>query len=188
MKKLFIIFIFFISFQTLSKADDIRDFELEGMSIGDSLLDFYNQNQINKFQKIYYPDQKYIFSNIYLKEKEYSSLQVGYRNGDENYIIELLNGVIRFNQEIEKCYKKQEEIKEYIESNIEYLKKNGPFSREYVPVDAFKKIKNTQYEFNLSGGDIILYCIDHHEENKKQDKLKLQLQTNNMSDYLTSRY
>ena len=180
------VLVLILSLQSWTKAEDIREFELEGMSIGDSLFDYYNLNEINQFSKINYPDKKYIFLNIYLKEKEYSSLQVGYKNGDENYIIELLNGVIRFNQEIEKCYKKQEEIKEFIESNIEYLEKKGPAVSEYIPVDAINKIKNTQYEFSLSGGDIILYCIDHPVENKKTDKLKLQLQTKNMSDYLTS--
>ena len=34
---------------TLSaKADDIRDFEIEGMSIGDSLLNYFNKEHIKK--------------------------------------------------------------------------------------------------------------------------------------------
>ena len=63
MKRLLIILILTLSFQTLTKADDIRDFEIEGMSIGDSLLDFYDENQI--IQKLnttkqYYDDNKFI--------------------------------------------------------------------------------------------------------------------------------
>ena len=38
MKRLLLILILTLSFQTLSKADDIRDFEIEGISVGDSLL------------------------------------------------------------------------------------------------------------------------------------------------------
>ena len=34
------------SLQSLTKADDISDFEIEGMSVGDSLLDYMNINQI----------------------------------------------------------------------------------------------------------------------------------------------
>ena len=48
MKKLFIIIIIFISFQSLSKADDISDFQIEGMSIGDSLLDYMSKEEIKK--------------------------------------------------------------------------------------------------------------------------------------------
>ena len=53
MKKLFIIIIIFISFQSWTKADDIRDFQIEGMSIGDSLLDFFNKKKINTFMNYY---------------------------------------------------------------------------------------------------------------------------------------
>ena len=47
MKKLFIIIIILICFQSLSKADDIRAFQIEGISIGDSLLEHFNLNEIN---------------------------------------------------------------------------------------------------------------------------------------------
>ena len=40
MKKLLLILILTLSFQTLAKADDIKDFQIEGISIGDSLLKF----------------------------------------------------------------------------------------------------------------------------------------------------
>ena len=45
MKKLFIIIIIFISFQSLAKAD-VRDFEVEGISVGDSLLDHFYETEI----------------------------------------------------------------------------------------------------------------------------------------------
>ena len=47
MKPLIILF-FIISLQSWTKADDIRDFEIEGLSIGDSLLNFASEkkNQI----------------------------------------------------------------------------------------------------------------------------------------------
>ena len=43
MKRLLLILILTFSFQSLAKADDIRDFEIEGMSIGDSVLDFFTK-------------------------------------------------------------------------------------------------------------------------------------------------
>ena len=39
MAVLFLIF----SFQSLTKAADISDFEIAGISVGDSLLDFYHK-------------------------------------------------------------------------------------------------------------------------------------------------
>ena len=42
MKRLLLILILKFSFQSLTKADDIRDFQVEGMGIGDNLLDYFN--------------------------------------------------------------------------------------------------------------------------------------------------
>ena len=57
MKRVLLILILTINFQSLSKANDIRDFEIEGMSIGDSLLDFFTEKEINnmditEYQKV----------------------------------------------------------------------------------------------------------------------------------------
>ena len=43
MKIFLIILILIFNIQSLTKADDIRDFEIEGISIGDSLLKFYSE-------------------------------------------------------------------------------------------------------------------------------------------------
>ena len=42
MKKLLAIIILSLCFITPSQADDIRDFQIEGMSVGDSLLDYFS--------------------------------------------------------------------------------------------------------------------------------------------------
>ena len=48
------------SFQSWAKADDIRDFQIEGISLGDSLLDFYTKEEIDKSlpNVSYYPKSK----------------------------------------------------------------------------------------------------------------------------------
>jgi len=39
------VLILFFSFQTWTKADDISEFEIEGMSIGESALDFFTKKK-----------------------------------------------------------------------------------------------------------------------------------------------
>ncbi len=53
------LFLLLFSFQTSSQADDIRDFQIEGMSVGDSLLDYFSAEIIEEkkrkrliFQKV----------------------------------------------------------------------------------------------------------------------------------------
>ena len=40
------VLVLIFSLQSWTKADDISDFEIEGMSIGDSLLDHFDENKI----------------------------------------------------------------------------------------------------------------------------------------------
>ena len=58
MKRLLLILILIFSFQSLTKADDIRDFQIEGISIGDSLLDYFKINTIKSARKYEYSNDK----------------------------------------------------------------------------------------------------------------------------------
>ena len=49
------LFLVFLSFSVSSYADDISDFEIEGISVGDSLLDHFSKEEILKRKnKIYH--------------------------------------------------------------------------------------------------------------------------------------
>ena len=58
MKKLLYIIILTFIFQSLTKANDIIDFQIEGMSIGDSLTDYFTKKDIRteKKYRIKYPN------------------------------------------------------------------------------------------------------------------------------------
>ena len=62
MKKLIIIFIFIFNFQSFTWADDIRDFEIEGISVEDSLLDFFSEEKIINSEKTIYPGSNNFYS------------------------------------------------------------------------------------------------------------------------------
>ena len=57
MKFFLLSIIFFLNLQSLTKAD-ISEFEIEGMSIGDSLLDHVSLERISSRQTHYYPKSK----------------------------------------------------------------------------------------------------------------------------------
>ena len=58
MKKLLGILVLGLFLITPSQADDIRDFQIEGMSIGDSLLDYFSEEEINEKKKNFYIKKK----------------------------------------------------------------------------------------------------------------------------------
>ena len=45
--KIFILILLIFNIHFFAKADDIKEFEIEGMSIGDNLLDYINLEKIN---------------------------------------------------------------------------------------------------------------------------------------------
>ena len=54
--------ILILCFQFISKAEDVRDFEIEGMSIGESLLNFMSEKQITEAlgsDKAYFYENKF---------------------------------------------------------------------------------------------------------------------------------
>ena len=55
MKKLLGILILGLFLIVPSQADDIRDFQIEGISVGDSLLDYFDKKKI---KKVLYPKSK----------------------------------------------------------------------------------------------------------------------------------
>ena len=119
MKILLLIFILTLGFQSLTKADDIRDFEIEGMSIGDSVLDYFNVSVIKKYTYDnfynYKKDNKRFlavqFDDIRLKQYDYLTLHI--KNKDKKYIIYEISGAMSYENEIEKCHTEKNIIIEY---------------------------------------------------------------------------
>ena len=99
------------SFQTLTKADDIRDFQIEGISIGDNLLDYFSKSEIKKKGIFYYPKSKKL-GGIRLSKnnyKQYDSTQFSFYPA--SYEITSVAGIIEFDNNIDKCLKKKNQIK-----------------------------------------------------------------------------
>ena len=159
MKRLLIIFILTLSFQSWSKADDISDFEIEGMSIGDSLLDYFDENEINNNSHIPWKDKKTFsqYGNIG-SFKAYEAITVAYLMNDKKFIIYELTG--RNIMEYNKCKKKIREIALEIETLFKSANKDdrGEYSHR---IDKSKKSKVTSLNYHLNDGSIIhlgCYC------------------------------
>jgi len=102
MKRLLLILILTLSFQSLTKADDIRDLEIEGMSIGDSLLDYFDENEIEK-SFIYKSDKFYLFASNKYNSSNYDGIQFHIKKNDKKYIIASIEGLKIFDDNFEDC-------------------------------------------------------------------------------------
>ena len=107
MRKLLLILILTSSFNTGIKADDVKDFQIEGMSIGDSLLNFFSEKEIkeNIFEDYPASDKyKRFFSWKHKSFEVYDGVQVNFKKGDKKYVIKSLTGEIKYkNGNIDEC-------------------------------------------------------------------------------------
>ena len=104
MNRLLLILILMFSFQTWAKADDIRDFEIEGISIGDSALDYFTKEEIIKNKRDFYNSKKYSTSSIESdKYNKFETVQISYRSSDQLFKILDISGVLFMNYN--KCMK-----------------------------------------------------------------------------------
>ena len=93
MKKIFFLIILILSFQTLSLADNIRYFQIEGMRIGDSALDYFSESQLEDNEQGWHNYSYKEYSTSFMPGKgNYKWFLVSYKNDDDNFIIQALAG------------------------------------------------------------------------------------------------
>ena len=145
MKIFLSIFILIFSVQSLTKADDIRDFEIEGFSIGDTLLDFFNEDETKKFATTYYDksDKFYILTDNTSKYEIYDALQFTIKSNDKKKEIYGIGGIIWFEKNVSECLK----IKKEIELELNVIFKNSKIEKHgerTLPYDTTGKSKQDE--------------------------------------------
>jgi hypothetical protein len=99
MKRLLLILILSLSFHSWTKADDVRDFEIEGISVGDSLLDHFEIKTIKSSRKYKYKNDKFYSIDIWSdKFNQYSAIQFHLKKKDKKFIIQGLSGTLIFGE------------------------------------------------------------------------------------------
>lgn len=179
--RIFIAVLFLIlSIQSPSKANDISDFEIEGMSLGDSLLDYLSKNQIGNLKETYYNDNLYTSITVFpdetnLELKEYDALVLTFLTKDNKFILQGISGIIVYKKNIKECNIKYNEIfKEF-----KLVFENNRFQE-----NNFKgKLGNVEStEFLFENDDMaIVACYDYDPHPTHTDHLRIAL---NRNEYL----
>ena len=101
MKKLLEILVLGLFLIAPSWADDIKDFQIEEISVGDSLLDHFSKKEVKDFFEIknavnYYPKSKKFFTlGTFSEGKIYKQINFDLKNSDNKYIIYGISGYKR---------------------------------------------------------------------------------------------
>ena len=100
-KKLLLILILILGFQSWTKADDISDFEIEGMSIGDSLLDYVNIEYINNDKSYHGNNKKYYTILLEQDYQTFDAIQLTILDNDKNRECQNLMHLIQTKKDLE---------------------------------------------------------------------------------------
>ena len=184
------LFLILFSFLAPSFADDISDFQIEGMSVGDSLLDYFSKKEIKDNINInYYANNKYTSVEFFeLPSFEiYDSVELNYKTDDKKYIIVSVAGVLFCEKNIEKCNKKQKEIGLELSNMFENTKKDVRKNKHNA--DKSGKSTTSQINFWLKSGEIVsIELIDWSEkitnENGWTDNVSVILYTPDFAQWL----
>ena len=156
MRILIAVLVLIFSLQSLIKADDISDFQIEGMSIGDSLLDYFSETKVKNLPRDYYPgSKKYEMIEIQDKYKDYDVVAFHVKQKDKKYLIAQIKGVIFYDNNLKKCKKKMKEVENFIS---DFLKQ----PRDYYNKKKHPDKSGTTFvsKFYIEKGVISLWCVD----------------------------
>jgi hypothetical protein len=188
MKKLLLFTFLILGLQTYTIADDIKDFQIEGISIGDSALNFFSEEEIKKnIRKNSYPnsDKKFYDANFnnFNFFKTYKNIQANFKKNDRKYIIQAISGGF-FYDNMEQCLSKQIEIDKDLKIMFPNAKRIEN-KKLFHPAD---KTNNSFYKpitFYLKTGVVDLVCYDWNSDLQKSKYILISIDTNEFHEWLT---
>ena len=190
MRLIILITILIFSHISLTKADDISDFQIEGISIGDSLLNYFNELEINQNSSDEWyshkkDSKKFLKVDFYdLKNPvKYDFISMHIKNYDKQYIVYEISGIISYKNKIKDCYPRMSEI-------INELKDFFPTANEFKsPSQKFEGGYGTYDRYDLefkNGENVTVICNDYYDDTQFLDHLSVGLESVEFSNWLNN--
>ena len=190
--KLLLFLILTFSFQNLAKADDIRDFQIEGMNLGNSLLDHYSEKIIKKRIKLTkqaFPSSDKFFRTYFKsKSKEYDFIGIHLKKNDFQYIIYSISG--QKNMTFSKCKKKSESIENELKDILGENYKSKAREVKHTHDKTGKSINLEIYFTPIDNDDFwpaLITCTNWSKKYEKKnffDNLSVSLNSEDFSNFM----
>ena len=166
-KKIFFLVVLVIPFQNLSLADDFQSFDIEGMSIGDSALNYFSETQLEDSEQGWHNYSYKEYSTSFMPGKGiYDWFLVSYRSDDYDFkIVALVGGLEKKNYNNKECNNKLDTValnisvlfKKTKQENKKIYELAADASRKY-PFTGKSTVTSISFDF-LDKGEIILECF-----------------------------
>jgi len=187
-----------ISFNSASNANELKEFEIGGFSLGESLLDYFDKSDIKNELKseytYFYKENKYavlgvgdgVDYNLSMKFENYDELALTVRPDDKKFIIYSVSGDIFCKDNIKKCLSQQKEIVSELEDFL-----GSEFESWEKPHSVDASGKSMVYGNNITYADGSDIAVDVYQwsdkmkqENNFPDTLQVSMSTKEFSNFL----
>ena len=184
MKIFLIVLVLIGNLQSWTKADDIREFEIEGISVGDSLLNFFSQKEIESFSKQFYPSSDE-YEGVEISNRKskinfstYDSITVNWKKNDEKFEIVAVSGIKLFPNNLTTCLKERDKIA----LEIKNMLKSSKEERYEMNYGELYDSVSYAIDLKIDTGSIRIWCTDWDEKTESQnnwdDDLNVSIDTN----------
>ena len=183
------ILLFFLFLYSPTFANDIFEYELDGISIGNSLLDHYSYSEIKNSDINEYPGSNRFYDIFILSDQSslYENYSITVKLNDDNYIIHAISGEIVFDYQIEQCFNQKNLVINEIKNEIPNAKQLD-YEWQYSELADGQSMAYIT-EFELDSGSIRVYCVNSSDDAKKSlnfpDYFAIELTTIEVLDWLT---
>jgi hypothetical protein len=178
-KLLLLLFSFFLLSSPSVFADDTSNFQIEGISLGDSLLDYMTEEEIleemelnkdfyshlkepNKYAEVFLFDYSSIYESglsFYIKNNSQNQYVT---NKEEKYTILFVRGRINYIEDFDSCIAKRDEIAEILSEMFPNAPKRDLVGEHSADSSGDSIIDAITFKF-ASGDEISATCFNFEE-------------------------
>ncbi len=179
------VLVLIFSLQSWTKADDIRNFTIEGMSIGDSLLDHFSEEFIETRTDYGdgYKSKEFFDIEIsnHAKFETYDGVQISVKSNDKKFIIHGIDG-IKIYKDINQCLKVRKDIVEELSLLFSNADK---YDRKKISHPSYANSFTTDTFLTLSNeNEVVISCYDFSEDVNFNDQLRVSMWTKELNAWL----
>ena len=196
---------FVLLFSSSVFADDIKDYRIEGFSIGDNLLDFFSEDFVikntdeNTYDYLDEPNRYYAFFIFDYKESKnyeldkYDTVTIFYKKqnnsyvtkkNQDDYIIYGIGGKIIYEEKSNTCITQRDNIVNELSKIFNDVTKTEPYISSHI----YDKTGNStvnDVSFWFKNDDVVMAaCYDWVKPINYFDNLKIQFLTDDLNMWL----
>ena len=199
MKRLLIIIFFTFNFHSLINADDISSITIEGISIGDSALDFFSEKEIeDNIRNDYYKYLPTAYQKIYKaiefvnlpRFKIYDNVSMDFLMKDNKFINKTVNGIL-FIDNAKECHSQQKKVDKELLEIFKNIHRETNENNHSFDKTGNSKTKAINYWFD-SGDLVTVICTDWSDEITKtygwSDNLAVEIKSKEYNQFLNEAY